>query len=103
MSDTLDDVLDQLDAIITAAMAIQEKTGSSQLNDKILELSWWWRFFNHKRAGQTGDAINEAKASLEVITKDLDAQKEKLGDVAKTIASVAQAAAVMEKLAKIVA
>ncbi len=107
MAFTPEDILDELSTIIMDLGAIREKVTDSidrsAINNQIKALTKWWRTIDDERAGQSNDEINNAKNSLEQITKDLKAEKNKLTNVAVVIHRAAQAIAIAEKVAKLIA
>lgn len=104
---TNENILDELSTIILDLGAIREKvtdsTDRSAINNQIKALTKWWRTIDDKRAEQSDSEIDNAKKSLEAITKDLKAEKKNLKKVAVVIHRAAQAIAIAEKIAKLVA
>lgn len=107
MAFTPEDILDELSTIIFDLGAIREKVTDpidrSAINNQIKALTKWWRTIDDERSGQTNNEIDNAKASLQKITKDLKQEKEKLTQVAVVIHRAAQAIAIAEKIAKLIA
>lgn len=104
---TPEDILDELTTIIADLGAIREQTSDSvdraAINSQIKALSKKWRTIDDERAGQSNAEIIKAKTDLAAITKDLKAEKKKLKKVAVVIHRAAQAIAIAEKVAKMVA
>jgi len=107
MAFTPEDILDELSTIIFDLGAIREKVTDpidrSAINNQIKALTKWWRTIDDERSGQTNNEIDNAKASLQKITKDLKQEKEKLTQVAVVIHRAAQVIAIAEKIAKLIA
>jgi len=107
MAFTPEDILDELSTIIFDLGAIREKVTDpidrSAINNQIKALTKWWRTIDDERSGQTNNEIDNAKTSLQKITKDIKEEKEKLTQVAVVIHRAAQAIAIAEKVAKLIA
>lgn len=76
---------------------------SSAINSQIKALTKLWLTIYLERAGQSNHEIDNAKKALAAITKDLKAEKKKLKKIAVVIHRAAQAIAIAEKVAKLVA
>jgi phytoene/squalene synthetase len=107
MTITPEDILDELSTIIMDLGAIREQVTDtvdrSAINNQIKALTKWWRTIDDERAGQSNNEIDNAKKALVEITKDLKAEKKNLKKVAVVIHRAAQAIAIVEKVAKLVA
>jgi len=104
---TPEHILDDISTIIADLGAIREKaqdaTDRAAINNQIKALTKWWRAIDDERAEQTNEALSEAKAALTKITEDLKAEKKKLSNIAVVIHRGAQAIAIAEKVAKLIA
>jgi hypothetical protein len=104
---TPEEILNDLSTIILDLGAIRERVTDavdrSAINNQIKALTKWWRTIDDERASHSNDEIDAAKKSLEQITKDLKAEKEKLTNVAVVIHRAAQAIAIAERVAKLIA
>lgn len=107
MNATTEEILDLLSTLIMDLGSIREQTADAidraAINNQIMALTKWWRKIDDIRAGESRDDLNEAKSALEDIAKDLKKEKKKLDNVAKVIYRAAQAIAIAEKAAKLVA
>ncbi len=105
MSTTLEQILDDINTIITDLGAIREHVSDSidrsAINNQIKELSQWWRAIDDQRAAQGYSELDSAKAALAPVTQDLQSEKQKLTNVAVVIHRGAQAVAIAEKVAKL--
>lgn len=104
MTTTLEQILDNLNTIITDLAAIRENvsdaTDRSVINNQIRDLSQWWRAIDDKRAAQTDSELDTANTALAQITQDLASEKKKLTQVAVVIHRASQAVAIAEKVAQ---
>jgi len=104
---TPENILDELSAIIADLGEIREKVSDTidreAINNQIKALSEWWQTIDNERAAQTSLELDEAKDTLQKITVDLKAEKKQLTNVAVAIHRGAQAVAVAEKIAKLIA
>ncbi|MGR9053785.1 MAG: hypothetical protein ACU84J_14160 [Gammaproteobacteria bacterium] len=107
MHATAEDILDLLSTLIMDLGSIRDQTTDHEdraaVNEQIVLLTGWWRKIDNIRAHEPNEALNDAKSSLESITKDLKQEKKKLENIAKVIAGAAHAAAIAEKAAKLLA
>ncbi len=107
MSITPEQILDDLSTVIADLGSIREKVSDSidrsAINNQIRALSKWWRTIDDERAEQSNSELDDAKAALEKITQDLKSEKKKLTNVAIVIHRGAQAIAIAEKVAKLIA
>jgi hypothetical protein len=104
---TPEDILDELSTIILDLGAIREQitdaVDRAAINSQIKALTKWWRTIDDVRAGQSNNEITDAKKSLVAITKELKGEKKKLKKVSVVIHRAAQAIAIVEKVAKMIA
>ncbi len=104
---TAENILDDLSTIIADLGAIREKITDSvdraAINNQIKALTKWWRAIDDERAAQSNSELDDAKTALEKITSDLKAEKKQLSNVAVVIHRAAQAIAIAEKVAKLIA
>lgn len=107
MSITPENILDDLSTIIADLGAIREKVSDtidrSAINNQIKALTKWWRTIDDERAEQSNKELDSSKAALEQITQDLKSEKKKLTNIAVVIHRGAQAIAIAEKVAKLIA
>lgn len=107
MSFTPEDILDELSTIILDLGAIREKVTDpidrSAINNQIQALTKWWRTIDDVRSSQTNNEIDNAKDALQKITGDLKTEKDKLTQVTVVIHRTAQAIAIAERVAKLIA
>jgi len=107
MTNTTEDILDDLATIIMDLGAIREQTIDSTdraaLNSQIMALSKWWRKIDHIRASEPDERLADSVSRLDEITKELKKEKKKLQNIAKVIHRAAQAIAIAEKVATLVA
>ncbi len=107
MAKTIEDILDDLSTCIMDLGAILEQvtdpTERAEINSQIKALTKCWKTIDNRRAGESNDAIDNAKKELEAINKDLKVQKKKLQKVAEVVRRAAQAVAIAERVAKMVA
>lgn len=104
---TPENILDDLSTIIADLGAIREKATDSidrsAINNQIKALTKWWRVIDDERAEHSNKELDDAKAALGKITQDLKAEKKKLTNIAIVIHRGAQAIAIAEKVAKLIA
>lgn len=107
MTITPEQILDDLSTIIADLGAIREKVSDSidrsAINNQIKALTKWWRAIDDERAELGHSELDAAKSNLEQITQDLKSEKKKLTNVAVVIHRGAQAIAIAEKVAKLIA
>lgn len=107
MTITPENILDDLSTIIADLGAIREKVTDaidrSAINNQIKALTKWWRTIDDERAEHSSPELDNSKAALEKITLDLKAEKKKLTNIAVVVHRGAQAIAIAEKVAKLIA
>ncbi|MDD2800366.1 MAG: hypothetical protein PHE96_02810 [Methylococcales bacterium] len=107
MTTTTEDILDLLSTLIMDLGSLREQTTDTTdraaINNQIMALTKWWRKIDDFRATQPKPELAEAKTGLEGIVGDLKKEKKKLENVAKVIYRAAQAIAIAEKVAKLLA
>lgn len=107
MATTPESILDDMSTIIADLGAIREKVTDAidraAINNQIKALTKWWRAIDDERAESSNNELDHAKSALEKITHDLKAEKKKLANVAVVIHRAAQAIAIAEKVAKLLA
>jgi N-methylhydantoinase B/oxoprolinase/acetone carboxylase alpha subunit len=107
MTSTPEQILDDLSTVIADLGSIREKVTDTidraAINNQIRALTKWWRKIDDERAEQSSAELDQAKAAMGKITQDLKAEKKKLTNVAVAIHRGAQAIAIAEKVAKLIA
>lgn len=104
MTTTPEQILEEISSIIDDLGSVREQVTDaldrSAINNQIRALTKWWRKIDDERAERSGAELDQAKATLAEISRDLKAEKQKLTHVAVAIHRGAQAIAIAEKVAK---